>query len=129
MGALVEADDVDYDCGRDERARQMDWLEPTRSDAVGFLRTIAATPQPRRQPRRYRQGRQREQSLMGVDYKRIYAENADGYDRLVSAEDCDGHLHPTIDRIHPLNGSRILEVGVGPGRPRVPECTGIWWRH
>src|SRR5262249_53685356 len=52
----------------------------------------------------------------GVDYETIYRERADDYDRLVSAEDCDDNLIESLERLVPLRGSRVLEVGVGTGR-------------
>ena len=53
---------------------------------------------------------------MGTDYESIYRERAADYDRLVSAEDCDGNLLPAIERVTPLAGARVVEVGVGTGR-------------
>lgn len=51
-----------------------------------------------------------------VDYEKIYEERAEEYDRLVSAEDCDGRLLPAIQRVTPLAGARAVEVGCGTGR-------------
>lgn len=51
-----------------------------------------------------------------VDHRQTYAQDADNYDRLVSAEDCDGNLLPALSAIVPLEGARVLEVGVGTGR-------------
>ncbi len=53
---------------------------------------------------------------MGTDYESIYRERAADYDRLVSAEDCDGNLLPAIERVTPLAGANVVEVGVGTGR-------------
>lgn len=50
------------------------------------------------------------------DYRQIYATAAGDYDRLVSAEDVDGCLGPALESIVPLDGARVLEVGVGTGR-------------
>jgi SAM-dependent methyltransferase len=51
-----------------------------------------------------------------MDYQRIYREQADAYDRLVGAEDCDGNLLPALAAQLPLDGATLLEVGVGTGR-------------
>jgi uncharacterized protein len=46
----------------------------------------------------------------------VYECKANEYDLLVSAEDCDGNLIRELERIAPLCGLRVLEVGVGTGR-------------
>jgi ubiquinone/menaquinone biosynthesis C-methylase UbiE len=51
-----------------------------------------------------------------MDYEKIYAEHAEQYDALVSAEDCDHHLLPALEQIVRLKGADVLEVGVGTGR-------------
>lgn len=51
-----------------------------------------------------------------MDYKRIYAERATEYDRLVAAEDCDGNLIRALRERIPLADKHLLEVGVGTGR-------------
>jgi ubiquinone/menaquinone biosynthesis C-methylase UbiE len=51
-----------------------------------------------------------------LDYERIYAEEAGRYDRLVSAEDCEGRLRPALESICTLRGARVAEIGVGTGR-------------
>jgi ubiquinone/menaquinone biosynthesis C-methylase UbiE len=53
---------------------------------------------------------------MQIDYEKIYEEHAEEYDRLVSAEDCDGRLLPALEALMPLAGARVLEVGAGTGR-------------
>lgn len=53
---------------------------------------------------------------MATDYETIYRERATEYDRLVSAEDCDGNLLPAIERVAPLAGAHVVEVGAGTGR-------------
>jgi len=53
---------------------------------------------------------------MATDYQRIYSEHADAYDRLVAAEDCDGHLTPALAGLLPLANARVVEVGAGTGR-------------
>jgi ubiquinone/menaquinone biosynthesis C-methylase UbiE len=55
------------------------------------------------------------------DYRKIYEEDAEAYQRLVAAEDADGELPRAIAhtlglaRIEP-RGSRVVEVGMGTGR-------------
>src|SRR5258706_35625 len=51
-----------------------------------------------------------------MDFAKIYRERAQEYDRLVSAEDCDHQLLPTLERLCPLPGISVLEVGPGTGR-------------
>ena len=46
-----------------------------------------------------------------TDYEHIYDARADDYDRLVSAEDCDGALLPAILAVAPLSGKDVVEVG------------------
>jgi ubiquinone/menaquinone biosynthesis C-methylase UbiE len=46
----------------------------------------------------------------------VYAGDAEAYDRLISAEDCDQRLLPAIESIVTLAGSRVLDVGSGTGR-------------
>lgn len=49
-------------------------------------------------------------------YQRIYSDSADAYDRLVNAEDCEDRLLPALESICPLEGARVVEIGVGTGR-------------
>jgi ubiquinone/menaquinone biosynthesis C-methylase UbiE len=51
-----------------------------------------------------------------MDYQEIYAKHADAYDELVAAEDCDGNLLPALERLMPVAGRRVIEVGAGTGR-------------
>ncbi|MEM9488863.1 MAG: class I SAM-dependent methyltransferase, partial [Myxococcota bacterium] len=51
-----------------------------------------------------------------TDYKQIYRDHTDAYDRLVAAEDCDGNLLPAIAVRVDLDGARVIEAGVGTGR-------------
>jgi SAM-dependent methyltransferase len=51
-----------------------------------------------------------------VDHRKVYAGQADDYDRLVGAEDADGRLLPALASLVPLAGAAVLEVGVGTGR-------------
>jgi ubiquinone/menaquinone biosynthesis C-methylase UbiE len=51
-----------------------------------------------------------------MDYHAIYRDHAEDYDRLISAEDCDGNLLPALESLHALQGARVLDVGTGTGR-------------
>src|SRR6266545_3370356 len=51
-----------------------------------------------------------------VDHRRVYAEQAEAYDRLVRAEDADGRLLPALSSLVGLAGASVLEIGVGTGR-------------
>lgn len=51
-----------------------------------------------------------------VDHRKTYAEDAERYQALVSAEDCDGNLLPALTAMVSLDGARVLEIGVGTGR-------------
>jgi ubiquinone/menaquinone biosynthesis C-methylase UbiE len=53
---------------------------------------------------------------MTTDYARIYRDQAEDYDALVSAEDHAGNLWPAIRAIRDTAGKAVLEVGVGTGR-------------
>jgi ubiquinone/menaquinone biosynthesis C-methylase UbiE len=47
---------------------------------------------------------------------RIYREDAEEYDALISAEDVDGCLVRELARRVPLDGARLVDVGAGTGR-------------
>ena len=47
---------------------------------------------------------------------RVYREDAERYDRLVSREDHEGNLLPALRRIAPLEGSTVVDLGAGTGR-------------
>jgi ubiquinone/menaquinone biosynthesis C-methylase UbiE len=47
---------------------------------------------------------------------RIYREDAEEYDALISAEDVDGCLARELARRVPLDGARLVDVGAGTGR-------------
>lgn len=53
---------------------------------------------------------------MSTDHADIYKHSADEYDRLVSAEDCEGNLLPALSAVAPIEGAAVLEVGAGTGR-------------
>lgn len=46
----------------------------------------------------------------------MYRDKAELYDRLVSAEDCEGHLGRALAAATKLEGARALDVGCGTGR-------------
>ncbi len=50
------------------------------------------------------------------DLGRVYREDAERYDRLVSREDYQGNLLPALWRIAPLQGRTIADLGAGTGR-------------
>jgi len=49
-------------------------------------------------------------------FKQIYTYRADDYHRLIVPEDVDGNLLPALERVTPLRGKRILDLGSGTGR-------------
>jgi ubiquinone/menaquinone biosynthesis C-methylase UbiE len=50
------------------------------------------------------------------DLFEIYARHADGYERLVEREDYEGNLLKAIERVRPLDGLDVVELGAGTGR-------------
>jgi len=48
--------------------------------------------------------------------KEIYQSHADQYERLIQREDYQGNLLPAIEKIVPLNGLDVVELGAGTGR-------------
>ena len=50
------------------------------------------------------------------DLFEIYSCHADGYERLVEREDYEGNLLQAIEKIRPLAGLDVLELGAGTGR-------------
>lgn len=51
-----------------------------------------------------------------IDYEKIYHEQADQYELLVSHEDYQENLFPASNRIKPLVGLDVVELGAGTGR-------------
>lgn len=51
-----------------------------------------------------------------TDYEQIYDTEAEAYDRMVRAEDCEGAVAHALQELADLRGKRALEVGVGTGR-------------
>ncbi len=54
--------------------------------------------------------------LIVPDYRDIYEREAERYQALVAAEDCNGELPRALSRLVELQGARALEIGVGTGR-------------
>lgn len=50
------------------------------------------------------------------DYRKLYASEAERYQRLVAAEDHEGELPLALKRIVKLDGARVVEIGMGTGR-------------
>lgn len=50
------------------------------------------------------------------DHPQIYRTQADRYERLVSREDYQGNILAALDRIAPLAGAEVVELGAGTGR-------------
>ena len=50
------------------------------------------------------------------DLKEIYASQADQYDALVAREDYQQNLLPALERVRPLAGLEVVELGAGTGR-------------
>ena len=51
-----------------------------------------------------------------LDFKEIYRRQAVEYDQLVSAEDYEGNILRALQRIRPLAGLDVIELGAGTGR-------------
>ncbi|MDA3938141.1 MAG: class I SAM-dependent methyltransferase [Spirochaetia bacterium] len=51
-----------------------------------------------------------------ADHHEIYKKNADIYDNLVSHEDYSGNILAEIERLSPLSGKDVVEMGAGTGR-------------
>jgi ubiquinone/menaquinone biosynthesis C-methylase UbiE len=49
-------------------------------------------------------------------FERIYAHEAEAYQRMIAAEDVDGNILAALEAITPLKGKRILDLGSGTGR-------------
>jgi ubiquinone/menaquinone biosynthesis C-methylase UbiE len=64
---------------------------------------------------------------MKEHYRRIYAEQASDYQRLVAREDHAGALLPAIRALHPLAGARVVELGAGTGR--LTRLLAPWVDH
>ena len=51
-----------------------------------------------------------------VDFKAIYASQAEKYDQLVAREDYQGNILRALNQIRPLAGADVVELGAGTGR-------------
>lgn len=49
-------------------------------------------------------------------FRHIYSHCAAAYHRMITPEDWEGHLLPALQRVTPLTGQRILDLGTGSGR-------------
>lgn len=49
-------------------------------------------------------------------FRHIYSHRAADYHRMILPEDWEGHLLPALQRVTPLAGKRILDLGTGTGR-------------
>ena len=49
-------------------------------------------------------------------FQAIYAARAAEYHRMIAAEDTDAQLLPAIERVAPLRGKRVIDLGTGTGR-------------
>ncbi len=49
-------------------------------------------------------------------FTHIYTTRAADYHRMIAVEDVDGHLLPALERVTPLRGKRVLDLGSGTGR-------------
>jgi ubiquinone/menaquinone biosynthesis C-methylase UbiE len=51
-----------------------------------------------------------------VDHDRIYNEEADQYELLISREDYQGNILQALERIRPFEGLDVIDLGAGTGR-------------
>ncbi len=51
-----------------------------------------------------------------TDYEKIYTEQADEYERLLTHEDYQENIFAALKRIRPLEGLDVVELGAGTGR-------------
>ena len=49
-------------------------------------------------------------------FKRIYAQQAEGYDAFIRCHDVEGNLLRALTDLHPLEGSEVVEFGAGTGQ-------------
>ena len=54
------------------------------------------------------------------DYKSIYLNQAEQYDRMVEREDYQGNLWKTLEEICPFAGKTVVDLGAGTGRLTLP---------
>ena len=55
-------------------------------------------------------------------FQAIYAARAAEYHQMIAAEDTDAQLLPAIERVAPLRGKRVIDLGTGTGR--IPLLIG-----
>ena len=51
-----------------------------------------------------------------MDFKTIYASQAEAYEAMITREDYLGNLLPALERIRPFQNQRVVEFGAGTGR-------------
>lgn len=51
-----------------------------------------------------------------TDFKQIYAQQAEQYERLVAREDVEGNILKALQNIYPLANADVVEFGAGTGR-------------
>ena len=52
-------------------------------------------------------------------WKDLYSNHSDRYDKMVQAEDYQGHLLPALRALKPIENSTVVELGAGTGRVTV----------
>jgi len=60
--------------------------------------------------------------------RQVYRGEAEAYDALITAEDCEGRLLPALEEVAPLEGRSALDVGAGTGRLArlmAPRCARV----
>lgn len=57
-------------------------------------------------------------------FRHIYSHQAADYHRLIAPEDADGNLLPALERVTPLAGKRLLDLGAGTGRLALLAAKG-----
>jgi ubiquinone/menaquinone biosynthesis C-methylase UbiE len=51
-----------------------------------------------------------------MNYKKIYATQAEAYEQMIATEDYLGNLLPALERIRPFHNQHVVEFGAGTGR-------------
>jgi ubiquinone/menaquinone biosynthesis C-methylase UbiE len=51
-----------------------------------------------------------------MDFKTIYATQAEAYEAMIAPEDYEGNLLPALERIRPMSQKHVVEFGAGTGR-------------
>jgi ubiquinone/menaquinone biosynthesis C-methylase UbiE len=64
--------------------------------------------------------------MEGDLWRSLYVDHADHYERLVTHEDYQGNLMAALQRLHPLEGSEVVELGAGTGRITLQLLPRVW---